>query len=355
MANILTASLPSFPPFLPPTLLLLLLGLLSPLPAEHWQFAAIFIQKCFYLFLLGIWQRHLVVQARHPVPVPASLGLGLGLILVVAAWFILMNVRLFVSSVFTDCQRDLLDALQAGQAVTLHIAFVVALAFAHTHTHTVTCTARVLTYCCTYTRAHTCLCRAPEIIAYFTEINRISISCTHAEQPHRHVSRPSSPNLTSPHLTMPVSVPYRTAAYHSVSHCSSALSLSLLCDLCRSFTFSFYILQLGMTLFLCCRTISFIHLPRIVIVLPLRLIPFELFSLISLNQFYQLVFQERDMYKLFIIFVRQLQRRLKTYLISCSYKWSSKLINFSSDLLYLYSDCKKIIPKLLEVFIKCVI
>lgn len=96
----------------------------------------------------------------------------------------------------------------------------------HTHRHTVTCTARVLTYCCTHTRAHTCLCRAPEIIAYFTEINRISISCTHAEQPHRHVSRPSPANLTSPHLTMPVSVPYRTAAYHSVSHCSSALSLS---------------------------------------------------------------------------------------------------------------------------------
>lgn len=137
----------------------------------------------------------------------------------------------------------------------------------------------------THTRAHTCLCRAPEIIAYFTEINRISISCTHAEQPHRHVSRPSPPYLTSPHLTVPVSVPYRTAAYHSVSHCSSALSLSLplLCDLCRSFTFSFYILQLGMTLFLCCRTISFIHLPRIVIVLPLRLIPFELFSSNSLN------------------------------------------------------------------------
>lgn len=38
------------------------------------------------------------------------------------------------------------------------------------------------TFACAYTHTHTgctCLCSVPEIIAYFTEINRISISCTH--------------------------------------------------------------------------------------------------------------------------------------------------------------------------------
>lgn len=91
-----------------------------------------------------------------------------------------MNVRLFVSSVFTDCQRDLLAACKAcvgrGSYFT-HCLCCCTLRNSHTnkynHTHA-------------NTHTHIYLCSEPEIIAYFTEINRISISCTHAERPQHH-------------------------------------------------------------------------------------------------------------------------------------------------------------------------
>lgn len=80
-------------------------------------------------------QSRVLVRSTGP-----GLVLVLCLILVVAAWFILMNVRLFVSSVFTDCQRDLLagwvHAARGGVVVTLYIAFVAALSYTVTHTNT---------------------------------------------------------------------------------------------------------------------------------------------------------------------------------------------------------------------------
>lgn len=182
-----------------------------------------------------------------------------------------MNVRLFVSSVFTDCQRDLLDALQgasgrAGQAVTLHIAFVVALAFAHTHTGTQRHALRVYSRTAAHTHART-LAYAERQKLLHTLRKLTAFPFLARMQNNRIATSRALLRLTSPHLTRTRirTVPLRTIPL-----------LPLLCDLCRSFTFSFYILQLGMTLFLCCRRISFIHLPRIVvIVLPLRLIPFH--------------------------------------------------------------------------------
>lgn len=233
MANILTASLPSFPPSLPPTLLLLLLGLLSPLPAEHWQFAAIFIQKCFYLFLLGIWQRHLVVQARHPVPVPASLGLGLGLILVVAAWFILMNVRLFVSSVFTDCQRDLLDALQAaGGRRGRQLLYTLPLllhSHLHTHTHTGTQSHALRVYSRTAAHTHARTLAYAERQKLLHTLRKLTAFPFLARmQNNRIATSRALLRLTSLLLTSPYPYPYRTVPLRTIPfRIAPLLSLSL--------------------------------------------------------------------------------------------------------------------------------
>lgn len=203
-----------------------------------------------------------------------------------------MNVRLFVSSVFTDCQRDLLDALQAagGRRGRQLLYTLPLLLHSHLHIHTHTQAHSHMHCACTHVllRAHThartlAYAERQKLLHTLRKLtafpflarmqnNRIATS--------RALLRPTSPLLTSPCPYPYRTVPLRTIPFRIAPLLSLSLPLSLLCDLCRSFTFSFYILQLGMTLFLCCRTISFIHLPRIVIVLPLRLIPFELFSLI---------------------------------------------------------------------------
>lgn len=139
-----------------------------------------------------------------------------------------MNVRLFVSSVFTDCQRDLLDALQAGQAVTLHIAFVVALAFAHTHTQAhshmhCACThvllrahthARTLAYAERQKLLHTLRKLTAFPFLARMQNNRIATS--------RALLRPTSPLLTSPcpypYRTVPLrTIPFRIAPLLSPS------------------------------------------------------------------------------------------------------------------------------------------
>jgi len=113
--------------------------------------------------------------------------------LVAAGWFILMNVRLFVSSVFAGCQRDLLA--RGGKAWQLFYSLPFVVLHSHIHIYP-----RIYVYHYTHTGC-TCLCSVPEIIAYFTEINRISISCTHTGW-LRHLVLPFSPK--SPENPSPV-------------------------------------------------------------------------------------------------------------------------------------------------------
>lgn len=94
-----------------------------------------------------------------------------------------MNVRLFVSSVFAGCQRDLLA--RGGKAWQLFYSLPFVVLHSHSHKY-------ISLYTHTRIRAGcSCLCSVPEIIAYFTEINRISISCTHTGWP-RHLLAPLS-------------------------------------------------------------------------------------------------------------------------------------------------------------------
>lgn len=154
-----------------------------------------------------------------------------------------MNVRLFVSSVFTDCQRDLLDVIQGGRGRQLLYTLPLLL-HSHTHKHTQAQPHAMRVYSRTVANTHARTLAYAERQKLLHTLRKLTAFPFLARmQNNRIATSRAILRLTSPPLARPVSVPYRTAAYHSVSFCSSALLSSANCPEVLHSRFLYYNLE----------------------------------------------------------------------------------------------------------------
>lgn len=134
-----------------------------------------------------------------------------------------MNVRLFVSSVFTDCQRDLLDALQApgGRRGRQLLYTLPLLLHSHLHIHTHTQAHSHMHCACTHVllRAHTharTLAYAERQKLLHTLRKLTAFPFLARMQNNRIATSRALLRPTSPLLTSPCPYPYRTVPLRTI-------------------------------------------------------------------------------------------------------------------------------------------